>query len=94
VETFYQAIERNYALPPAVCKAMRAHTKQDQSLGHRDVFAEMCAKLGEVPPPLAEKYLQATKQIADHLEYFLDGILTYYTKYPYVPRPAASLTSE
>lgn len=94
VETFYEAIERNYNLPPAICRAMRAHTDQDQDLGHQDVFAEMCTKLGTISIPLANEYLQATKQIAEHLEYFLDGILSYYSKYSYVPRSKASLANE
>lgn len=94
VERFYEAIERNYNLPPAVCRSMRAHTAQDQTLGHQDVFAQMCAKLGRIPASVANKYLGATRRIVEHLEYFLDGIQTYYTRFPYVPRPRATLTSE
>lgn len=94
VESFYAALEHNYNLPPAICRSMRAHTAQDQELGHKDVFAEMCLKLDEVPFSMANKYLQATKQISDHLEYFLDGILCYYTRHPYLPRSPASLTGE
>lgn len=94
VETFYKAIEKNYSLPSAVCRAMRAHTNQDQELGHKDVFSEMCNKLDTISFASVNKYLQATKQIAEHLEYFLDGIFLYYSKYSYVPRPRATLISE
>jgi pyrroloquinoline quinone (PQQ) biosynthesis protein C len=93
VEIFYRAIESHYQLPPAVCRSMRAHTDQDQKLGHANVFEEMCAKMGEISIDSANEYLRATRQIADHLEYFLDGILGHYTRCPYVPRPKASIAT-
>lgn len=94
VENFYQAFEKNYDLPPMVCRAMRAHTEQDQELGHDDVFARMCDNLGVVSHDQANRYLRATKEIVEHLEFFLDGILTYYNTFPIVPRPPSSLTGD
>lgn len=89
VEKFYKALEKHYDLPRAICTSMRAHTKLDQELGHDNVFKEMCEKLGDVPMDNVNQYLQATQRIAEHLEYFLDGILSWYTRFPYVPRPPA-----
>lgn len=93
VETFYSKIESHYNLPTAICRSMRAHTEQDQCLGHQDVFLEMCNKIENLTLSEVNSALQAAKQIYEHLEYFLDGILTYYTSNPVVPRTKLTLSN-
>lgn len=91
VEAFYEAIERSYSLPAAICNAMKAHTRVDQDLGHSDVFFDICNQLNVITREQANRYLSATRRVVDHLEYFLDGIQLLYSARPYFPRPRSSM---
>lgn len=86
VDDFYAAMRKHYPYTDKLIDSFIAHTKADQKLGHEDAFLLMCKAV----PPLTHREvndaLNVAKNMAEHLLLFMDGIDTFYAKFPTVPR--------
>jgi pyrroloquinoline quinone (PQQ) biosynthesis protein C len=86
VQTFYDGMRRHYPYTDKLIESFIVHTKLDQSLGHENVFAQMCRDM----PPLNMREVSAvmnlTRGVAERLLAFMDGIDRFYEAFPEVPR--------
>jgi pyrroloquinoline quinone (PQQ) biosynthesis protein C len=86
VDSFYDAMRKHYPYTDKLIESFIAHTKADQKLGHEDAFLLMCKSV----PPLTRREvndaLNVAKNMAEHLLLFMDGIDTFYGRFPTVPR--------
>ena len=94
VDEFYAAMRKHYPWSDRLIDSFIAHTKADQKLGHSDAFLLMC----QAVPPLSQREvndaLNVARNMAEHLLLFMDGIETFYGKFPAVPRMPCDLLSE
>jgi pyrroloquinoline quinone (PQQ) biosynthesis protein C len=94
VDDFYAAMRKHYPYTEKLIDSFIAHTKADQKLGHADAFLLMCQSV----PPLTRREvndaLNVAKNMAEHLLLFMDGIDTFYGRFPTVPRLPCDLESE
>jgi pyrroloquinoline quinone (PQQ) biosynthesis protein C len=91
VQTFYEAMRRHYPYTDKLIESFIVHTRLDQSLGHDNVFAEMCR---DVPPMTArevEAVMNLTREVTERLMVFMDGIDRFYAAFPQVPRRVHAL---
>jgi hypothetical protein len=86
VKGFYDAMRQHYPYTGPLIEAFVAHTQLDQRLGHEDVFAQICEDI----PPLTRQQVDAamntTREAAERLLGFLDGIDRFYAAFPQMPR--------
>jgi pyrroloquinoline quinone (PQQ) biosynthesis protein C len=94
IDDFYAAMRKHYPYTDKLIDSFIAHTKADQALGHEDAFLEMCKSV----PPLTRREvndgLNVAKNMAEHLLLFMEGIDTFYSTFPAVPRMPCDLLSE
>jgi pyrroloquinoline quinone (PQQ) biosynthesis protein C len=94
VNAFYQAMRTHYPWTEKLINAFVAHTQADQKLGHEDVFQEMCASIPPLTRREVSEALNITRSMAEHLQLFMDGIRTFYARFPAMPRLPCTLGSE
>ncbi|MFI5286866.1 MAG: iron-containing redox enzyme family protein [Candidatus Dormibacteria bacterium] len=94
VDKFYDALRKHYPYTKRLVDSFIAHTNADQSLGHKDVFHEMCASVPPLTPREVKDAMNIVKSMAEHLMLFLDGIDVFYGNFPTVPRTPCNLLSE
>jgi len=86
VSAFYDGMRRHYPYTDKLIESFIVHTRLDQSLGHENVFAQMCRDM----PPLAaadvDKVMNLTRGVAERLLGFVDGIDRFYEAFPQMPR--------
>ena len=94
VNEFYEAMRKHYPYTDRLIDSFVAHTRADQALEHENAFLLMCKSV----PPLTRREvndaLNVAKNMAEHLMLFMDGIDTFYEKFPTVPRLPCDLLSE
>ena len=94
VDEFYSAMRKHYPYTDKLINAFIAHTRADQALEHQDAFRLMCKSV----PPLTRREvndaLNVARNMAEHLMLFMDGIDTFYAKFPTVPRLPCDPLSE
>jgi hypothetical protein len=94
VDTFYVLMKTHYPYTDKLIDSFVAHTKADQSLGHENVFLEMCRSVPPLSAGEVKDAMNIVRMMAEHLVLFLDGIDTHYGKFPTVPRTPCTLLSE
>jgi pyrroloquinoline quinone (PQQ) biosynthesis protein C len=94
VDEFYAAMRKHYPYTDRLIASFIAHTRADQALEHQDAFRLMC----ESVPPLTRREvndaLNVARNMAEHLLLFMEGIDTFYAKFPTVPRLPCDPLSE
>lgn len=94
VDDFYDAMRKHYPYTDKLINSFIAHTKADQKLDHQDAFLLMCKSV----PPLTRREvndaLNVAKNMAEHLLLFMDGIDSFYGRFPTVPRLPCDPLSE
>jgi pyrroloquinoline quinone (PQQ) biosynthesis protein C len=94
VNEFYDAMRKHYPYTAKVIDSFIAHTRADQALDHENAFLLMCKSV----PPLTRREvndaLNVARNMAEHLMLFMDGIDTFYAKFPRVPRLPCDPLSE
>jgi pyrroloquinoline quinone (PQQ) biosynthesis protein C len=88
VSDFYGAMRKHYPYTDKLVDSFIAHTTADQKLGHADTFLRMCESVPALTHREVNDALNVSKNIAEHLVLFLDGIDTFYAHFPTVPRLA------
>jgi pyrroloquinoline quinone (PQQ) biosynthesis protein C len=94
VDDFYAAMRRHYPETGRVIDSFIAHTNADQKLGHESVFLQMCRSIPPLPPAEVDDALNIVRSMAEHLLLFMDGVDTFYARFPTVPRAPSDLLSE
>ncbi len=94
IDEFYATLRRHYPYTNKLIDSFIAHTKADQSLGHENVFLEMCSSVPSLSAKEVKHALNVAKSMAEHLLLFMDGIEACYGKNPTVPRVPCELLSE
>ena len=94
INKFYDALLKHYPYTKRLVDSFIAHTNADQSLGHKDVFHEMCESVPPLTPREVKDAMNIVKSMAEHLMLFLDGIDVFYGNFPTVPRTPCNLLSE
>jgi pyrroloquinoline quinone (PQQ) biosynthesis protein C len=86
VNEFYDAMRKHYPYTDKLIDSFIAHTKADQKLGHEDAFLLMCKAVPPLTRHEVNDALNVAKNMAEHLLLFMDGIDTFYSKFPSIPR--------
>jgi len=94
VDTFYELMQKHYPYTDRLIASFIAHTKADQSLGHENVFLEMCKSVPPMTLAQVKDAMNIVKSMAEHLALFMDGIDVHYGAFPTIPRLPCSLLSE
>jgi len=94
IDSFYDAMRKNYPWSDRLVASFIAHTHADQKLGHEDVFEEMCASVPPLGAAEVADALDVARRVAEHLVLFMDGIDVFYGQFPTVPRAPCTLLSE
>ncbi len=94
IDEFYATMRRHYPYTDKLIDSFIAHTRADQSLGHENVFLEMCESVPYLSAKEVKHALNVAKSMAEHLLLFMDGIEACYDKNPTVPRVTCELLSE
>ena len=94
VDDFYAAMRQHYPWSDRLIDSFIAHTKADQNLGHSDAFLLMCQSVPPLTPREVNDALNVARNMAEHLLLFMDGIDTFYGKFPTVPRLPCDVLSE
>jgi pyrroloquinoline quinone (PQQ) biosynthesis protein C len=94
VDDFYDAMRQHYPYTDKVIDSFIAHTNADQKLGHENVFLEMCQSIPPLSRAEVDDALNIVRSMAEHLYLFMDGIDTFYARFPAIPRAPCDLLSE
>jgi pyrroloquinoline quinone (PQQ) biosynthesis protein C len=94
INDFYDAMRKHYPYTDKIIDAFIAHTNADQKLGHENVFLEMCQSIPPLTRTEVDDALNIVRSMAEHLYLFMDGIDTFYARFPTVPRLPSDLLSE
>jgi pyrroloquinoline quinone (PQQ) biosynthesis protein C len=94
VDQFYDAMRKHYPYTDKVIDSFIAHTRADQKLGHEDAFKLMCQSVPPLTRREVNEALNVAKNMAEHLLLFMDGIDTFYSHFPTVPRLPCDPLSE
>ncbi len=94
VDDFYAAMRRHYPYTGKVIDSFIAHTNADQKLGHESVFLQMCRSIPALSRGEVDDALNIVRSMAEHLLLFMDGVDTFYARFPTVPRAPSDLLSE
>jgi pyrroloquinoline quinone (PQQ) biosynthesis protein C len=94
INDFYDAMRKHYPYTDKIIDAFIAHTNADQKLGHENVFLEMCQSIPPLTRAEVDDALNIVRSMAEHLYLFMDGIDTFYARFPAVPRLPSDLLSE
>jgi pyrroloquinoline quinone (PQQ) biosynthesis protein C len=94
INEFYDAMRKHYPYTNKVIDAFIAHTNADQKLGHENVFLEMCQSIPPLTRAEVDDALNIVRSMAEHLYLFMDGIDTFYARFPSIPRLPGHLKSE
>lgn len=94
IESFYALMRKHYPYTDKLIASFIAHTKADQSLGHENVFAKMCASVPPLTVAEVKDAMNIVRMMAEHLELFMDGIDAHYGRFPTMPRRRCTLLSE
>jgi pyrroloquinoline quinone (PQQ) biosynthesis protein C len=94
IDDFYGAMRKHYPYTNKVIDSFIAHTNADQKLGHENVFLEMCQSIPPLTRAEVDDALNIVKSMAEHLYLFMDGIDTFYDRFPTIPRAPCDLLSE
>jgi pyrroloquinoline quinone (PQQ) biosynthesis protein C len=94
VNDFYDAMKKHYPYTDKIIDAFIAHTNADQKLGHENVFLEMCQSIPPLTRAEVDDALNIVRSMAEHLYLFMDGIDTFYARFPAMPRLPSDLLSE
>src|SRR5437763_13736399 len=94
VNEFYDAMRKHYPYTDKVIDSFVAHTRADQALEHENAFLLMCKSVPPLTRGEVNDALNVAKNMAEHLMLFMDGIDTFYEKFPTVPRLPCDLLSE
>jgi hypothetical protein len=86
VDSFYDGMLRHYPYTGKLIESFRAHTRLDQSLGHEDVFAQMCRDIPALTASQVQSVMNLTRGVAERLVLFMDGIDRFYAAFPQMPR--------
>ncbi len=94
INDFYDAMRKHYPYTNKIIDAFIAHTNADQELGHENVFLQMCQSIPPLTRSEVDDALNIVRSMAEHLYLFMDGIDTFYARFPAVPRLPSDLLSE
>jgi pyrroloquinoline quinone (PQQ) biosynthesis protein C len=94
IDDFYDAMRKHYPYTDKVIDSFIAHTNADQKLGHENVFLEMCQSIPPLSRAEVDDALNIVRSMAEHLYLFMDGIDTFYARFPTIPRAPCDLLSE
>jgi pyrroloquinoline quinone (PQQ) biosynthesis protein C len=94
INEFYDAMREHYPYTDKIIDAFIAHTNADQKLGHENVFLEMCRSIPPLTRTEVDDALNIVRSMAEHLYLFMDGIDTFYARFPTIPRLPSDLLSE
>lgn len=94
INEFYDAMRKHYPYTDKIIDAFIAHTNADQKLGHENVFLEMCQSIPPLTRAEVDDALNIVRSMAEHLYLFMDGIDTFYARFPTIPRLPSDLLSE
>jgi pyrroloquinoline quinone (PQQ) biosynthesis protein C len=94
INEFYDAMRKHYPYTDKVIDSFIAHTNADQKLGHENVFLEMCQSIPPLTRAEVDDALNIVRSMAEHLYLFMDGIDTFYARFPTIPRLPSDLLSE
>lgn len=94
IDDFYAAMRKHYPYTDKIIDAFIAHTNADQKLGHENVFLEMCQSVPPLTQAEVDAALNIVRSMAEHLYLFMDGIDTFYARFPAIPRLPSDLLSE
>ena len=94
IDDFYAAMRKHYPYTDKVIDSFIAHTNADQKLGHENVFLEMCQSIPPMTRAEVDDALNIVRSMAEHLLLFMDGIDTFYARFPTMPRAPSDLLSE
>jgi pyrroloquinoline quinone (PQQ) biosynthesis protein C len=94
IDDFYAAMRKHYPYTDKVIDSFIAHTNADQKLGHENVFLEMCQSIPPLSRAEVDDALNIVRSMAEHLYLFMDGIDTFYARFPTMPRAPSDLLSE
>ena len=94
IDDFYAAMRKHYPYTDKVIDSFIAHTNADQKLGHENVFLEMCQSIPPLTRAEVDDALNIVRSMAEHLYLFMDGIDTFYARFPVIPRAPSDLLSE
>ncbi len=94
IDTFYAQMRKHYPYTEKLIDSFIAHTRADQSLGHENVFAKMCASVPPLSHAEVTDAMNIVRTMAEHLELFMDGIDAHYGRFPTMPRTPCTLLSE
>lgn len=94
VNDFYDAMRKHYPYTDKLIDSFIAHTAADQKLGHEDAFLLMCKSVPPLTRREVNEALNVAKNMAEHLLLFMDGIDTFYGRFPTVPRLPCDPLSE
>ena len=94
IDDFYGAMRKHYPYTNKVIDSFIAHTNADQKLGHENVFLEMCQSIPPLTRAEVDDALNIVRSMAEHLYLFMDGIDTFYDRFPTIPRAPCDLLSE
>jgi pyrroloquinoline quinone (PQQ) biosynthesis protein C len=94
INEFYDAMRKHYPYTNKVIDSFIAHTAADQKLGHENVFLEMCQSIPPLTQAQVDDALNIVRSMAEHLYLFMDGIDTFYARFPAIPRLPSDLLSE
>jgi pyrroloquinoline quinone (PQQ) biosynthesis protein C len=94
VDDFYDAMRKHYPYTDKLIDSFIAHTRADQKLGHEDAFLLMCKSVPPLTLREVNDALNVAKNMAEHLLLFMDGIDTFYGRFPRVPRLPCDPLSE
>ena len=94
IDDFYAAMRKHYPYTDKIIDAFIAHTNADQKLGHENVFLEMCQSVPPLTGAEVDAALNIVRSMAEHLYLFMDGIDTFYARFPTIPRLPCDLLSE
>jgi pyrroloquinoline quinone (PQQ) biosynthesis protein C len=94
IDDFYGSMRKHYPYTDKVIDSFIAHTNADQKLGHENVFLEMCQSIPPLTRAEVDDALNIVRSMAEHLYLFMDGIDTFYDRFPTMPRAPSDLLSE
>ncbi len=94
INEFYDAMRTHYPYTNKVIDGFIAHTNADQKLGHENVFLEMCQSIPPMTRKEVDDALNIVRSMAEHLYLFMDGIDTFYDRFPTIPRLPGDLQAE
>ena len=94
VNEVYEAMRKHYPYTDRLIDSFVAHTRADQALEHENAFLLMCKSVPPLTRGEVNDALNVAKNMAEHLMLFMDGIDTFYEKFPTVPRLPCDLLSE